>query len=254
MRALALACLLIAGTAHAQALRLAATIAPVAQLARTLWPKAQVACLAPAADPHAVQLAPRAALVARKAQALLAAGVLDARWRPAHPHTLVLFANAVHGWLDPKALEQLDETLPAQAAAAGLPPPQPIGPLVRNELSRWRKLIAAHAPVGAIYAHGAWTPWLAQAGVRTLAVLEAAPELGTSARALAAALVHARAFAGKVLLITPAEHATGVLRALKARLGARAVRVMLPALGTCKETWPARMQRAYQALARALAR
>ncbi len=256
--ALLLACALALAPAHARAdgddgrPRLAATVAPVAQLARMLWPQAEVRCLAPVADPHAVQLAPRAAAAAREAAALVAAGALDAGWRPPHAHTIVLFGAAGHGWLDPQALAGLSRRIAADAARAGLPPPADLDAALARERARWRALVARHAPVGAVYAHGAWRPWLADAGVTTLAVLEAREGLGAGPRRLSAALARARGFAGVVLLVRPAERASAPLAWLAARLGGKARRAPLPALGACSETWAARMERAYRALAGAL--
>lgn len=231
---------------------MAATIAPVAQIIREAWPEAHVFCLAAGADPHAVQLSPARAARARRAQALFAAGALDGGWRPPHPHTVVLFDRAAHGWLDPAALAVAWQRLARAADTLGLPAPQRAEGKVQAELARWRALVQRHAPLAAICAHGAWCPWLAAAGVRPLAVLEAHEGTGTGARTLAAALRAARAFSGRILLVRPAKRPSAPLARLARLLGDKAIPAALPALGRCDEDWQARMTRARRRLAEAL--
>lgn len=243
---------LLLTTAPAAAADVTVTLPPLAGLVAMLDGKAHVRCLLPAgADPHHFQLTPRKVEAVANSSLLIRAGVDDAGWPlpPDHDHTLKLWPETRHGWLDPAAVRS---ALPRIAAALQSLHPQrsdAIASALKQALTtadqielQWQRVLMPLKNSGVVMQHPAWQPLLQRMGVPVLTVLESAQhghEHGPHKleHALATLNTHPGAW-----LLADHGHSNRALSWLARHSAVPTHQVTLDALGACNMPWRDLMQ------------
>ncbi len=231
---------------------IAVTLPPLAGLVLMLDEQAEISCLLPAgADPHHFQLTPRKIEQLQQQQLLIRSPYDDGGWPlpPHHAHTLPLWPDHDHGWLNPadvrSALPRIAEALialrPQRSARIERTLQQALQQVDAIE-QQWRQALEPLRSGGVIMQHPAWRRLMRAADVPVREVLESTRhghEHGPHKleHALSALKQHPDAW-----LIADAAHSNKALNWLARHAPRPPHRVTLNTLGQCGLPWPALMR------------
>jgi len=214
--------------------------------------QADVVCLlSNGSDPHHFQLTPRKIEKIQQATLLIRASKDDAGWPlpPHHAHTLDLWPNIDHGWLNPATVRT---SLPLIAKALIDLHPQretAINNALLTALKKthdieqaWQHALEPAKKSGVLMQHPAWQRLMQAMGVPVLDVLESGRHGHEYApRQLEQALKTLNA-QPKAWIIADGSHNNRALNWLQSHVEHQPRRITLNALGTCAQSWPALMQ------------
>jgi len=236
----------------ARAAEIAVTLPPLAGLVTMLDKKADILCLlGNGSDPHHFQLTPRKIEASAQTTLLIRASMDDGGWPlpPHHSHSLDLWPETDHGWLNPTAVRQVLPNL-AKALIALHPQRQADieaalkQALVQTQLieAAWDKALEPIKHAGVLMQHPSWRRLMLAMGVPVLDVLESGHHGHEyNPRQLEHALKALNA-QPDAWIIADHRHSNRALDWLQQHAAQQPHRVTLNALGTCSESWIDLMQ------------
>ncbi|MBL4775533.1 MAG: zinc ABC transporter substrate-binding protein [Mariprofundus sp.] len=234
------------------AAEIAVTLPPLAGLISMLDQQAKVVCLlGNGSDPHHFQLTPRKIEATQQTKLLIRASKDDAGWPlpPHHAHTLDLWPNIDHGWLNPSAVraalpliaKALIDLYPQRESAIKSALSAAVTETHAIELA-WQHALAPAQKSGVLMQHPAWLRLMQSMHVPVLEVLESGRHGHQHGpRQLEHALITLNT-QPKAWLIADSGHNNRALDWLQSHADHQLRRISLNALGLCSQSWTSLMQ------------
>ncbi len=244
----------------ARAAEIAVTLPPLAGLIHMLDEKADVLCLlGKGSDPHHFQLTARKIEATAQTKLLIRASKDDGGWPlpPHHAHSLDLWPDIDHGWLNPATVRQalpiiakaLIDLQPQRQAAIATALQQALRQTEAIEAA-WSKALEPAKQAGVLMQHPSWRRFMQAMGVPILDVLESGHhghEYGPRQLEHALKALNAQP---QAWIIADSRHNNRALDWLQAHATHKPQRITLNALSSCTQAWPAFMQQNIEQLNR----